>query len=155
MRIRLTLYNDGVRAIPNPLFHSSYRSYLRNGRLVWPLLVGGGAAPPPAPPPPSLVVACMKGRARPEMVADLAVPFWLVLEEDPADARWMPLSPLELPELKERGHRQTLVTVRCSILAGCACMSILAFITYRQTRHSVLPLALVYLDYAGNKFRKN
>ena len=128
MRIRLTLYDDGVRAIHNPLFHSSY---LRNGRLVWPLLVGGGAAPPPPPSPPSLVVAGMKGRARLEMVADLAVvavPFWLVLEEDPADARWMPLSPLELPELKERGHRQTLVTARCSILAGC--ISILAFITY-------------------------
>ena len=64
------------------------------------------------------MVGGMKGRARwrLEMVADLAAmaaellflpdeaavvtpPFWLVLEEEPADARWMPLSPLELPEL--------------------------------------------------------
>lgn len=78
---------------------------LRNGRLVCPLLVG--AAPPP--PPPSL--ADMNGRAtRLEMVADLAEllfltvvllppPFWLVLEDEPAEAdRWIPLSPLELPE---------------------------------------------------------
>ena len=45
----------------------------------------------------------------PEMVADLAdadtiavvatpPPLWLPLEED--DARWIPLSPLELPDLK-------------------------------------------------------
>ena len=52
-----------------------------------------------------------------EMVADLAAaaaaagatleavlppppPFWLALDDEPADARWIPLSPLELLDLK-------------------------------------------------------
>ena len=66
---------------------------------MWPLLVG-------AAPPPSLLG--MKGRARLERVADLAAvvviaPFWLALEDEPADARWIPLSPLELPDLKGIG----------------------------------------------------
>ena len=98
-------------------------SYLRNGRLVCPLLVG--AAPPP--PPPSL--ADMNGRAtRLEMVADLAEllfltvvllppPFWLVLEDEPAEAdRWIPLSPLELPELEETGRGDWLY---CLVFEGC------------------------------------
>ena len=78
------------------LFILPLGTYLRNGRLVCPLLPSSGAMLPP------------------ERVADLAdadtvavvatkPPLWLPLEEDPApddDARWIPLSPLELPDLK-------------------------------------------------------